>query len=146
MAEAPECTRSTARTGGSDTTPNHFVPTRGSSSVARVPTAVFTSAANRSLLSTRPSTSSQGSLSICGGPTTSCSAGTSTAWTAVQRPIWRTGSHTSAPSRGARPWRTGSGTPMIRCEWCSCATCGSPASMPPHCTRCTSTSRCAATG
>ena len=31
-------------------------------------------------------------------------------------------------------------------RWCWCATCGSPASMRPACTRCTSTSRCAGTG
>ena len=42
--------------------------------------------------------------------------------------------------------RAGSATPGIRFRWCWCATCGSPASTRRACTRCTSTSRCAAMG
>jgi type I restriction enzyme M protein len=53
---------------------------------------------------------------------------------------------TSATSRGARLWRTASVPPGIRCASCWCATCGSPASTRRACTRCTWTSRCAATG
>ena len=57
-----------------------------------------------------------------------------------------TGSRISATSRGARRWRSGSATPATRCAWCWYATCGSPASTRRACTRCTWTSRCAATG
>ena len=38
---------------------------------------------------------------------------------------------------GARRWPSGSATPPIRSGSCSCATCGSPASTRPACTRCT---------
>ena len=52
----------------------------------------------------------------------------------------------SALSRGARLWRSASGTPPIHCGWCSCVTCGSPALTHRVCTRCMSISQCAATG
>ena len=55
------------------------------------------------------------------------------------------GSRTSATSRVARHWRNVSATPMTRCGWCWCGTCGLPASIPRACTPCTWTSRCAAT-
>jgi type I restriction enzyme R subunit len=48
--------------------------------------------------------------------------------------------------RGARRWPIASAIRRTRSGSCSCATCGSPASMRRACTPCTSTSRCADTG
>jgi type I restriction enzyme R subunit len=60
-------------------------------------------------------------------------------------PTRRTGSRTSAASRGARRWPIASATRRTRSGSSSCATCGSPAATRRTCVPCISTSRCVGT-